>query len=83
MVFGDNFSSPQSQPNHEGTVEVSQAQPNHEGVVEVSRLICHLMETFYGSSWQFTTNMEFRDLSYTQLALGAHTENSYFSSPAV
>jgi hypothetical protein len=31
---------------------------------------------------QFTTNMEFRDLSYTQLALGAHTENSYFSSPA-
>ena len=40
------------------------------------------METSYGPSWQFTTNMEFRDLAYTQLTLGAYTENSYFSSPA-
>lgn len=61
---------------------ISGTRPNHDGTLEVSRRICHIMETFYGPSWQFTTNMEFKDTAYTKLALGAHTDNTYFNSPS-
>lgn len=35
-----------------------------------------------GGFWQFTADLAKKDSAYTQLALGAHTDTTYFSDPA-
>lgn len=39
-------------------------------------------ETHYGHFWDFTADFKHGDLAYSNLALGAHTDGSYFSDPA-
>lgn len=35
-----------------------------------------------GGFWDFTSNMASKDTAYTDVFLGAHTDNTYFSDPA-
>lgn len=35
-----------------------------------------------GGFWEFTSNLEKKDSAYTQLALEAHTDTTYFTDPA-
>ena len=35
-----------------------------------------------GGFWQFTSDLAQKDSAYTQLALGAHTDTTYFTDPA-
>lgn len=35
-----------------------------------------------GGFWQFTADLSLKDAAYTSLALGAHTDNTYFTDPA-
>ncbi|KAL4064995.1 hypothetical protein V8B97DRAFT_1875437, partial [Scleroderma yunnanense] len=40
-----------------------------------------IRETQYGKFWQFTAGLAKADMAYTTMALGAHTDNTYFTDP--
>eukprot|EP00128_Syssomonas_multiformis_P011299 Colp12_sorted_trinity150504_noHs@12160 len=46
---------------------------------KLAERIAFIRETHYGGFWDFTPNMEFSDTAYTNFALGAHTDNTYWS----
>lgn len=43
-----------------------------------------LIDTYYpsGGFWDFTSDLSLKDTAYTSLALGAHTDTTYFTDPA-
>lgn len=46
------------------------------------RKIAFIRETHYGGFWDFTSDLSHGDTAYTNLALGAHTDTTYFTDPA-
>ncbi|MCJ1396899.1 hypothetical protein MMC11_000089, partial [Xylographa trunciseda] len=44
--------------------------------------IAFIKPTHYGGFWDFTSDLSLKDTAYTSLALGAHTDTTYFSEPA-
>ncbi|KAF1920919.1 hypothetical protein BDU57DRAFT_29479 [Ampelomyces quisqualis] len=46
------------------------------------RSIAFIRETHYGSFYDFTADLASQDTAYTNLALEAHTDTTYFSDPA-
>lgn len=46
------------------------------------RRIAFIRETHYGGFWDFTSDLAHGDTAYTDLALGAHTDTTYFTDPA-
>ncbi|KAF9493414.1 Trimethyllysine dioxygenase [Pleurotus eryngii] len=52
-----------------------------EATEELSRRIGFIRETQYGQFWDFTSDLAKGDTAYTTLALGAHTDNTYFTDP--
>jgi trimethyllysine dioxygenase len=44
--------------------------------------IAFIRHTHYGGFWDFTSDLSKKDTAYTTLALGAHTDTTYFSDPA-
>ncbi|XP_033760567.1 trimethyllysine dioxygenase, mitochondrial-like [Pecten maximus] len=62
---------------------VTEAPPvHHMGTLEVATRICFKQETQFGPDWTFTSNNERGDTAYSDLYLGAHTDNTYFTSPS-
>ncbi|KAL4813232.1 hypothetical protein BDW67DRAFT_168801 [Aspergillus spinulosporus] len=55
---------------------------NPECTEALLRRIAHIRHTHYGGFWDFTADMSFKDTAYTNEALGAHTDNTYFTDPA-
>ncbi|KAL4751864.1 hypothetical protein BDW72DRAFT_172759 [Aspergillus terricola var. indicus] len=55
---------------------------NPESTEALLRRIAHIRHTHYGGFWDFTADMSFKDTAYTNEALGAHTDNTYFTDPA-
>jgi trimethyllysine dioxygenase len=54
-----------------------------EATEQLARRLCFLRETHYSQGmWSFTADLAHADTAYTQLALGAHTDNTYFTEPA-
>lgn len=53
-----------------------------EATEELATRIGFIRETQYGKFWDFTSNMAKGDTAYTDLALSAHTDNTYFTDPA-
>lgn len=54
-----------------------------EATESLARRLCFLRETHYSQGiWSFTADLAHADTAYTQLALGAHTDNTYFTEPA-
>ncbi|KAI8149523.1 trimethyllysine dioxygenase [Fennellomyces sp. T-0311] len=54
-----------------------------EATEALARRISFLRETHYSQGmWSFTADLAHADTAYTTLALGAHTDNTYFSEPA-
>lgn len=53
-----------------------------EATQELIERIAFIRHTHYGGFWQFTADLAKKDSAYTQLALGAHTDTTYFSDPA-
>ncbi|KAF9000634.1 hypothetical protein BDQ17DRAFT_1359265 [Cyathus striatus] len=49
-----------------------------EATEELSQKIGFIRETHYGKFWDFTSDLAKGDTAYTTLALGAHTDNTYF-----
>ncbi|EJF64474.1 mitochondrial protein [Dichomitus squalens LYAD-421 SS1] len=52
-----------------------------EATEELSRRIGFIRETQYGTFWDFTSDLAKGDTAYTTLALGAHTDTTYFTDP--
>jgi trimethyllysine dioxygenase len=44
--------------------------------------IAYIRNTHYGAFWDFTADLSKGDTAYTQLGIGPHTDNTYFSDPA-
>ncbi|KAL8934673.1 MAG: hypothetical protein Q9216_005784 [Gyalolechia sp. 2 TL-2023] len=53
-----------------------------EATKELIERISFIRHTHYGGFWQFTSDLASKDSAYTSLALGAHTDTTYFSDPA-
>ncbi|RPD61031.1 mitochondrial protein [Lentinus tigrinus ALCF2SS1-7] len=60
---------------------ISGVPPTPEATEELSRRIGFIRETQYGTFWDFTSNLAKGDTAYTTLALGAHTDTTYFTDP--
>ena len=48
---------------------------------KLARRLAFIRETHYGGFWDFTANMAHGDTAYTNLAIGGHTDTSYFTDP--
>ncbi|EAU85593.1 mitochondrial protein [Coprinopsis cinerea okayama7 len=60
---------------------VSGVPATPEATEELSEKIGFIRETQYGKFWDFTSDLAKGDTAYTTLALGAHTDNTYFTDP--
>ncbi|KAH9930105.1 uncharacterized protein B0H18DRAFT_1084000 [Fomitopsis serialis] len=60
---------------------VSGVPPTPEATEELSRRIGFIRETQYGAFWDFTSDLAKGDTAYTTLALGAHTDTTYYTDP--
>jgi trimethyllysine dioxygenase len=49
---------------------------------ELLRRISFIRETHYGGFYDFTADLASKDTAYTNIALEAHTDTTYFSDPA-
>lgn len=61
---------------------VSGIPPTPEATEELVRRIAFIRETHYGGFWDFTSDLSHGDTAYTDIALGAHTDTTYFTDPA-
>ncbi|KIY68850.1 Trimethyllysine dioxygenase [Cylindrobasidium torrendii FP15055 ss-10] len=52
-----------------------------EDTEKLSERIGFIRETQYGKFWDFTSDLSRGDTAYTTMALGAHTDNTYFTDP--
>ncbi|KZT73518.1 mitochondrial protein [Daedalea quercina L-15889] len=60
---------------------ISGVPPTPEATEELSRRIGFIRETQYGTFWDFTSDLAKGDTAYTTLALGAHTDTTYYTDP--
>ncbi|GJE96209.1 trimethyllysine dioxygenase [Phanerochaete sordida] len=60
---------------------VSGVPATTEATEELSTRIGFIRETHYGKFWDFTADLTRGDTAYTNMALGAHTDNTYFTDP--
>ncbi|KAL0067868.1 hypothetical protein AAF712_005036 [Marasmius tenuissimus] len=52
-----------------------------EATEQLTKRIGFIRETQYGKFWEFTSDLSKGDTAYTTMALGAHTDNTYFTDP--
>ncbi|KAG1750200.1 Trimethyllysine dioxygenase, partial [Suillus lakei] len=60
---------------------VSGVPATPEATEELCERIGFIRETQYGKFWEFTADLSKGDTAYTTMALGAHTDNTYFTDP--
>ncbi|KAI0029107.1 Trimethyllysine dioxygenase [Vararia minispora EC-137] len=60
---------------------VSGVPPTPEATEELTLRMGFIRETHYGKFWDFTADLARGDTAYTNLALPAHTDSTYFSDP--
>lgn len=53
-----------------------------EKTKELLERIAFIRLTHYGGFYDFTSDLTMKDTAYTSLALGAHTDTTYFTDPA-
>ncbi|CAO3640718.1 unnamed protein product [Cunninghamella blakesleeana] len=67
----------------DGLAFVDNVPSTLEDTEKLARRISFLRETHYSKGmWSFTADLAHADTAYTQLALGAHTDNTYFTEPS-
>ncbi|GFO15317.1 trimethyllysine dioxygenase, mitochondrial [Plakobranchus ocellatus] len=65
-----------------GFTMVTEAPPTAEGTRQASERISPIQESMYGGLWTVSPAMGNNDTAYTHASLGAHTDNTYLTSPA-
>ncbi|XP_046670123.1 trimethyllysine dioxygenase, mitochondrial-like isoform X1 [Homalodisca vitripennis] len=61
---------------------VTNVKHNIQSTEEIIRCIGPPQKTLFGTMWEFTNKMEHLDSAYSNIALDAHTDTSYFIEPA-
>ncbi|KAF2665852.1 Trimethyllysine dioxygenase [Microthyrium microscopicum] len=61
---------------------VDKCPPTPEASEALLKRIAFIRNTHYGGFYDFTADLASGDTAYTQLGIGAHTDNTYFSDPA-
>lgn len=56
-------------------------EPDTAQTTRLAERIAPIRETHYGRLWEFTSDLAHCDTAYTSMALGAHTDTTYFSDP--
>ncbi|KAI8803500.1 trimethyllysine dioxygenase [Cladochytrium replicatum] len=64
-----------------GIAFVDGVPASEEGTRTVTERIAFIRESHYGTLWSFTNDLEHGDTAYTDLALPAHTDTTYFTDP--
>lgn len=64
-----------------GFATVSGVPVTPEDTEKLAKRICFIRESHYGGFWDFTANMAHGDTAYTNLAIGSHTDSTYFTDP--
>ncbi|KAF9790685.1 hypothetical protein BJ322DRAFT_1098315 [Thelephora terrestris] len=65
-----------------GLCLITGVPPTTEGTEKLSERIGFIRETKYGKLWEMTADLAMGDTAYTNVALGAHTDNTYFTDPS-
>lgn len=65
-----------------GFCYITKVDATPEATEELLRRIAFIRETHYGGFYDFTADLAKADTAYTNIALPAHTDNTYFSDPA-
>ncbi|KAF9507502.1 hypothetical protein BS47DRAFT_1377904 [Hydnum rufescens UP504] len=60
---------------------VSDVPPTPEDTEQLIKRIAFIRETHYGGFWDFTADLAHGDTAYTNLALKAHTDTTYYTDP--
>ncbi|KAI8895473.1 hypothetical protein BC833DRAFT_622997 [Globomyces pollinis-pini] len=60
---------------------VSDVPKNLEDTKKLAERITFVRETHYGGFWDFTADLAHGDTAYTNIALPAHTDTTYFTDP--
>ncbi|OSX59107.1 hypothetical protein POSPLADRAFT_1151947 [Postia placenta MAD-698-R-SB12] len=60
---------------------VTSVPPTPEATEGLSCRIGFIRETQYGKFWDFTSDLAKGDTAYTTMALGAHTDTTYYTDP--
>ncbi|KAI9098893.1 mitochondrial protein [Phlyctochytrium arcticum] len=60
---------------------VSGVPATPQATEQLARRIAFIRETHYGGFWDFTADLAHGDTAYTNLALPAHTDTTYFTDP--
>lgn len=60
---------------------VSGVPATPEATEELIKRISFIRETHYGKFWEFTSDATRGDTAYTSMALGAHTDGTYYTDP--
>lgn len=53
-----------------------------EKTEELAKTISHIRMTHWGGFWDFTADESRGDTAYSNLALRAHTDNTYYTEPS-
>lgn len=56
-----------------------QVENTLEATESVVKKIFEVQKTFFGEMWKLSSDLQFQDLSYTNVALEAHHDNTYFT----
>ncbi|XP_018016351.1 trimethyllysine dioxygenase, mitochondrial isoform X2 [Hyalella azteca] len=62
-----------------GVALITEVSPDLDSTIAVSNHIGPTLKTFYGDTWVVRANGERADAAYTRVALGAHTDGTYFT----
>ncbi|GFS09299.1 trimethyllysine dioxygenase, mitochondrial [Elysia marginata] len=65
-----------------GFTMVTETPPTAEGTKQASERVSPIQESMYGGLWTVSPSMGNNDTAYTHASLGAHTDNTYLTSPA-
>ncbi|KAL1989551.1 hypothetical protein VTN49DRAFT_6748 [Thermomyces lanuginosus] len=65
-----------------GFCTVTDVPANPESTKALLERIAFIRVTHYGGFWDFTSDLTVKDTAYTSEALGAHTDNTYFTDPS-
>ncbi|OAG08024.1 Trimethyllysine dioxygenase [Paraphaeosphaeria sporulosa] len=65
-----------------GFCYISNVDATPEATENLLQRIAFIRETHYGGFYDFTADLAKADTAYTNIALPAHTDNTYFSDPA-
>ncbi|KAL1610439.1 hypothetical protein SLS60_002107 [Paraconiothyrium brasiliense] len=65
-----------------GFCYITEVHPTPEATEALLKRIAFIRETHYGGFYDFTADLAKADTAYTNIALGAHTDNTYFTDPA-